>query len=292
MLQIGSCFFEFTGRENPPGGCISSLESSALSLVLCVLTSSAYKRAPFPPFGDSPSKPMSSTTAMSFNAMDEIFPSQPDAILGTGREQLPGKYQSVFLPGDLVLFQNPDSDAPFLPGNLFSSPPSHVQDWMVFCDYCNLDKIIGFTILAYIAQKLLPSALYNHLYAKFEDFLAFMDIWRTIHVAGKKLPNQYRYTNPDLEFRPISNIAARVQLQEGWLILRLQRYPDPFEWPRLAWLNKLYHTCRDYQRSEAAAQWAFEEMQGELDGILYSISELEEREDAKSLVWLPVPPPL
>lgn len=205
---------------------------------------------------------MSSTTAMSFNAMDDLFPSQPDAILGTGREQLPGRYQSVFLPGDLILFQNPDSDAPSPSGNLFLNSPSDVQDWMVFCDYCNLDKVIGFTILAslcvlfgsrlgsvvpgflfvfmlaigtllliasylqrrlkglkiydhyhataYILQKLLPSALYDHLNGKLEGFLAFMDIWRTIHLAGEKLPNRYRYTNPDLEFRPISFIAARV----------------------------------------------------------------------------------
>jgi len=218
--------------------------------------------------------------------MDEVFPSQPDAILGTGREQLPGEYQSVFLPGDLILFQSPGSDAPLPPGNRISFSPSHVQDGIVFCDYCILDKIIRFTILAslcvlfilrlglvmpgfllvfmlaigtllliasylqprlkgskkydhyhttaYIVQKLLPTALYDHLDGKFEDFLAFIDIWRTIHVAGEKLPNQYRYTNPDLEFRPISFIAARLQLQEGWLVLRLQRYPDLFEWPRLA----------------------------------------------------------
>jgi hypothetical protein len=133
--------------------------------------------------------------------------------------------------------------------------------------------------------------LYNHLNGKLEAFWDFMDIWRTIHVAGEKLPNRYRYTNPDLEFGPISFIGTRKQLQEGWLVLRLQRYPDLFQWPRLAWLNKLYHTYRDYQRSEAADQWAFDEMQGELDGVLYSISELEEREDAKSLVWLTVPPP-
>lgn len=143
----------------------------------------------------------------------------------------------------------------------------------------------------YIARKLLPSAMYDHLKDKFEDFLAFMDIWRTVHVAGEKLPSRYRYTTPDLEFKPISFVATRVLLREGWLILRLQRYPNLFEWPRLAWLNKLYHTYRDYQRSVAAAQWAFDEMQGELDGAMYSISELEGREDAKSLVWLTVPPP-
>jgi len=138
-----------------------------------------------------------------------------------------------------------------------------------------------------MVQKLVPSPLYNRL----EDFFDFMDIWRTIHVAGEKLPNRYRYTNPNLEFRPISFILARRLLQEGWLVLRLQRHPDLFEWPRLAWLNKLYHTYHDYQRSEAAARWAFDETRGERGGVVYSISELEQREDAKSLVWLTIPPP-
>lgn len=75
---------------------------------------------------------------MSFNSMDEVFPPQPDAILGRGREQLPEEYRSVFLPGDLVLFRDPGPDAPSLSGKLFSSSPawpgspSDVPDWMVF----------------------------------------------------------------------------------------------------------------------------------------------------------------
>ena len=90
---------------------------------------------------------------MSFNTMDEIFPSQPDTILGVRREHMQPseKYQSVFLPGDVILFQNPDW-APSPPSNLFSSSPSlsNIQGWMIFCDYCNLDKIVGWTIFASI----------------------------------------------------------------------------------------------------------------------------------------------
>lgn len=58
--------------------------------------------------------------------------------------------------------------------------------------------------------------------------------------------DRYRYKAPDLPFRPLSYNDNRLLLQDGWLMLRLQRYPDLFEWPRLAWLNKLYHTHRDY----------------------------------------------
>ncbi|KAK3333355.1 hypothetical protein B0T19DRAFT_417850 [Cercophora scortea] len=207
-----------------------------------------YKGRPsLHPFVGSPSlKPMSPTTAISFNAMDEMFPSQPDTILGRGREQLPERYQSVFLPGDLVLFHHPGSNVPLPSGNLnrFSTSgsefPSDAQDWMGR-HYCSLDMIIGFTILAllcvlfgsrlgpvmpgfllvfmlvvgtllliasylqprlkglekwdhyhtiaYILQRLLPSASYNRLDDKFGEILDFVDIWKTIHVAGEKLPN-------------------------------------------------------------------------------------------------------
>ena len=289
---------------------------------------------------------------MSFNAAMDQF----DAILALRPEQLPRNYQSVFLPGDLILYRSPDWEAPS-PAEVekyLSRRKYKVPGWMLFCEYCNLDKILGSTILAslcvlfgsrlgsvvpgfllvfilaigtllliasyiqpqllrgsrrhnhyhttyYILKKLLPkllpSALYNHIDGKLKDFLDFVDVYRTLHVVGEHIPNHCRYINPDLEFRPISSFDTRTLLGEGWLVLRLQRYPDLFKCPCLAWLNKLYHTYRDYQRSRAASWWAYGwwaygDMRGELGGTLHSMSELEGREDAKSLVWLEVVPPL
>jgi hypothetical protein len=150
---------------------------------------------------------------------------------------------------------------------------------------------------AHVIPWVADRTLYRGETERFEEMWVsikeILDSWRSNPVPPETRPNEYCLTDPCHPFTPLSHPDTLQKLDKGYLILRLEEYPDVFPSPCLGCLNKAYRVYRDYQRIQAARQ-AYDEMQEEGDleedeptaPTEYSISELER--NGRAFGYLPV----